>query len=148
MAIPRRPAVSIVVFRDDRVLLVRRGRGAAVGRWAPVGGAIEPGETPEAAAIRETLEETGVSIRLLGRSGCREIAARDADGAAFVWDLAIFAAAWAAGEPIAGDDAAEARFVRLDALAEVDLVDGGREAIAVARRLFDGSATPEGLRNA
>lgn len=147
MAIARRPAVSVVVFRDERVLLVRRGRGTAPGRWAPVGGAIEPGETAEAAAHRETAEETGVSMRLLGAIGRREVAGR-ADGVAFVWDLVVFAAAWVAGEPIAGDDAAQARFVALDEIATLDLVDGGAAAIAAARRLFDGSAASEALRNA
>lgn len=143
-----RPAVSIVVLRDETVLLVRRGRAPNAGRWAPVGGRVEPGESLEAAALREVAEETGVAVRLLGRCGGREIASRDDDGRPFVWDLAIFAAVWVAGEPIAGDDAVEARFAPIADLAALDLVEGAARAVAAARRLVDGSPPPEGLRNA
>lgn len=148
MSIARRAAVSIVVLDGDRVLLVRRGRPPNAGRHAPVGGRVEPGEALEAAALREVAEETGVTVRLVGRCGSREIAATDGDGRPFVWDLAIFAAVRIAGEPVAGDDAAEAFFVPLDDLARLDLVEGAAEAIAAARRLLDGSPPPDGLRNA
>jgi 8-oxo-dGTP diphosphatase len=45
--------VSICIFRADEVLLIERGKAPGIGRWAPVGGGIEPGETAEAAALRE-----------------------------------------------------------------------------------------------
>ncbi|MFG3346225.1 NUDIX domain-containing protein [Streptomyces sp. NPDC048018] len=52
------PGVSAVVFDDrGRVLL---GRRADTGRWAIVGGIVEPGEQPAACAVREVYEETGV----------------------------------------------------------------------------------------
>ena len=49
------------LVRDDggRVLLVRRSDD---GRWAMPGGWVEPGETPAEAAVRETLEETGLLV--------------------------------------------------------------------------------------
>ncbi len=47
------------------MLLVRAGlRSATPGRWYLPGGGIEAGETPAACAVRETQEETGLSIRL------------------------------------------------------------------------------------
>ncbi len=55
---------SVVVFpRDDdgRFLLVRI---ADTGLWAHIGGAIEPDESPEQAALREAQEEAGVTLRL------------------------------------------------------------------------------------
>lgn len=59
----RRPGVGIgvVVTRGDEVLLVRRRRHGA-GSWATPGGYLDPGESFEACAVRETWEETGVRI--------------------------------------------------------------------------------------
>ena len=142
---PRRPAVGVCVFRDARVLLVRRGRAPALGKWAPVGGRVEPGESAAEAALREVAEETGVACRLIGESGRRDIAARDADGTAFVHAMVVFAAEWTGGEPVAGDDAAEARWVAPDEIADLDLVDGAGPHIAAARRLVDGSRAADAL---
>jgi 8-oxo-dGTP pyrophosphatase MutT (NUDIX family) len=52
------PGVTAVVLDDDRVLLVRR---ADNGAWTPVTGIVDPGEHPADTAVREVLEETGVS---------------------------------------------------------------------------------------
>ena len=62
------PTVAILV-RDDvgRLMLVRQ---ADSGEWATVGGAIEPGESPEQAAHREAREEIGVDVTLTALVGC------------------------------------------------------------------------------
>jgi 8-oxo-dGTP pyrophosphatase MutT (NUDIX family) len=54
---------AAVLPRDDagRVLLVRI---SDTGQWAAIGGAIEPDESPEQAALREAEEEAGVTLRL------------------------------------------------------------------------------------
>ena len=51
---------------EGRVLLQRRGDS---GKWGFPGGAIELGETPEMAAIRELREETGLDVRVTGLLG-------------------------------------------------------------------------------
>ena len=51
------PGVTAVVLKDDEVLLVMRSDNGA---WAPVTGIVDPGEHPAQAAVRETMEETGV----------------------------------------------------------------------------------------
>ena len=51
-------AAAIVVL-DGRVLLVQR-RFHGAGSWSTPGGYLDPGESPEAAAVRETAEETGM----------------------------------------------------------------------------------------
>lgn len=132
-----RHGVSVCVFRDDAVLMIRRGKAPGIGLWAPVGGMIEPGETAAEAALRETLEETGVDCRLIGESGRRVIDRRDPDGPVRII-LTVHAAVWVAHEPVAATDAADARFVAMADLAGLDLVDGVLPYIAAARRLFDG----------
>ena len=51
-----------MVTRGERVLLLRRINAHSAGSWSPPGGHLEIGETPEACAIRETKEETGLDI--------------------------------------------------------------------------------------
>ena len=52
-------ACAVVVDEDGRVLL---GRRADTGKWSLPAGAIDPGEQPADAAVREVYEETGVHI--------------------------------------------------------------------------------------
>ncbi len=61
------PAVSVVVARDDgAILLIHRTDNE---NWALPGGAIELNESVRKAAIRETLEETGINCEITGLSG-------------------------------------------------------------------------------
>jgi 8-oxo-dGTP diphosphatase len=131
--------VSVCIFRADEVLLIERGKAPGIGRWAPVGGGIEPGETAEAAALREVAEEVAVTIRLIGRVGTREIRPDPVptEGPRRIL-LEVFAADWVAGEPTAGSDAAAARFVAVDRLSDLPLMPGVEPWIRAARRLRDG----------
>lgn len=101
------PAVGVVCLRGDNVLLIRRGAPPRVGEWSLPGGRIEPGEGVRATALRELREETGVEARLIGLIDVVDGVFPDA-GRHYV--LIDFAAEWLSGEPVAGDDAAEADF--------------------------------------
>ncbi len=58
------PALLILtlVLADRQVLLIKRGTPPYVGKWAPIGGYVEAGESLENAAIREVHEETGLVL--------------------------------------------------------------------------------------
>ena len=63
----RRAVVGAAVLRDGRVLAARRTAPAtAAGRWEFPGGKVEPGETPEAALVREVGEELGCMVAVTG----------------------------------------------------------------------------------
>lgn len=55
-------AAMVILRHQDRFLLLKRNKAPNIGMYVPVGGKLEPFETPRAAAIRETAEETGLQI--------------------------------------------------------------------------------------
>lgn len=54
------------ILHKNKLLLVRSAAGDQKGKWGPPAGHLEPGETPEETAIRETKEETGLDVELKG----------------------------------------------------------------------------------
>ncbi len=60
---------STIPFDDGRILLTRRAIHPGHGKWTFPGGFVDWGEPVEAAAIRETLEETGLTVSLHGLVG-------------------------------------------------------------------------------
>ncbi|MEM7435323.1 MAG: NUDIX domain-containing protein [Myxococcota bacterium] len=61
--------MTVLVFRGDRILAMKRAAAASAGAgvWEGVSGRVEPGEDPLAAARREVIEESGLSVSLLPR---------------------------------------------------------------------------------
>ncbi|MBJ7447816.1 MAG: NUDIX hydrolase [Brevundimonas sp.] len=105
------PAVGVVCLRGQEVLLIRRGKPPRAGEWSLPGGRIEPGERAVDAALRELVEETGVTAQI---TGLIDVVDGLFSEAGLHYVLIDYAAEWVSGEPIAGDDALEARFVPLD----------------------------------
>lgn len=67
-----KPALSMaVVVADGKLLMIRRREREGDLLWALPGGAIEAGESPEEAAVRETLEETGLKVEATSVIGQR-----------------------------------------------------------------------------
>ncbi|MFE4867688.1 NUDIX hydrolase [Streptomyces sp. NPDC056682] len=66
-----KPVVSMaIIARDGAVLMIRRRQKEGELLWAFPGGAVEAGETPEQAAVREVAEEVGLEVEsreVLGR---------------------------------------------------------------------------------
>jgi 8-oxo-dGTP diphosphatase len=59
--VPTLRATLLFIIQGDEVLLIRKKRGLGAGKMNGPGGKIEPGESSEACAIRETQEEIGVT---------------------------------------------------------------------------------------
>jgi 8-oxo-dGTP diphosphatase len=107
---PERPIVGVlaVVMRGDRVLVVRRANPPLPGRWGFPGGVLELGETVAQGAMRELLEETGVTAEPTGPLTVIDSIDRDDEGRVrYHYTLAVVTGEWQAGEGIAGDDADE-----------------------------------------
>jgi ADP-ribose pyrophosphatase YjhB (NUDIX family) len=136
---PARPIVGIgvVVLKPGAVLLVRRGKPPSMGAWSLPGGAQEVGETAEAAARRELLEETGVKVGPLTLAANVDTIRRDEAGRVqFHYTIIDFAAAWLDGEPVAGSDVSEAIWARLDALDAYGLWSEAHRVIGISRGLL------------
>ncbi len=112
--------VGAVAVADDELLLVRRGRGPGTGQWSVPGGRVEAGETIRDAVVREVAEETGLSVR------CGELLGwAERIGPEHHFVILDFVVTVTDGrQPVAGDDAAEARWFPLPSVPHVALVDG------------------------
>ncbi len=127
-------ATIAAVIRDDEVLLVRRANPPDAGKWGFPGGKIEQGETIVDAALRELREETGVMAEALSVFTALDAFDRDETGGLrhhFI--LIAVLCRWTSGDPVAADDALEARWIRLAELDSFDLVLS-RDVADVARQ--------------
>ncbi len=132
---PTRPylAVSAAIFRDGRVLIVRRAQPPAHGLYTLPGGVVELGETLVEAVKREIREETNLEIEPHGLAGYRQVIARDNSGRIerhFV--ILPFAARWLAGEIALNDELAEAQWLAADELSRLKTTEGLADVVAAA----------------
>ena len=107
------PKVAVVVFieRDDTVLLIQRAVDPGRGKWALPAGFVDYDEAPEEAAIRETLEETNLRVKI---DKLLAVFPKRDHGLA---DIVIaYSAVHVDGEAKAGDDAAAVGWFDRDGL--------------------------------
>ena len=136
---PPRPIVGIgvAVLRPGAVLLVRRGTPPNVGAWSLPGGAQELGETAEAAARRELLEETALQTGPLLLAANVDSIHRDPDGRVrFHYTILDFASAWTGGTAQAGGDITETAWVGFDNFDAYGLWSEARRVIDISRNLL------------
>jgi ADP-ribose pyrophosphatase YjhB (NUDIX family) len=109
--------VGAAVVRDGRVLLVQEAAGPHAGTWSFPKGVVEPGETADAAALRELREEAGLEGRVMGVVGLRTRARPDFSSLFVVFRVE------AAGEPQPDQkEVSQARFFSAEELATLDPV--------------------------
>ncbi len=115
---PELPLVGVgaVILDDNRVLLVRRGQEPMKGEWSIPGGALELGETLEAAVRRETLEETGLEVETLGIVEVLDKIVSENGRTRYHYVLIDFLCSVQGGILRAGSDAEDVRWVRHDEL--------------------------------
>jgi ADP-ribose pyrophosphatase YjhB (NUDIX family) len=112
--------VGAVTLSAGRLLLVQRGNQPGRGLWSLPGGRVEFGETLAEACVRELLEETGVE------GVCGELIGwveRISDDHHFVI-LDFTVTPFGFDPPRAATDAIDARWVPIDEVSDLPLVDG------------------------
>ena len=124
-------AVGAIVIDKGAILLVKRDREPARGKWSLPGGRVELGETLREALAREVREETSFDIDVDGLIGVAERVVRDDDGEiAFHYVILDYVCQPRTTELKAGDDVSDARWVPVGELADLHLTAGLLEFLA------------------
>ena len=123
--------MGAVVFKEDKVLLVLRGKPPAETQWSIPGGCVELGETLQEAAEREITEETGIVIQAKKPIYTFDVIERDEDGhIRFHYVIVDLAADYVSGELEAGDDAVDVSWVSRKDLNNLNVSDATRKLLA------------------
>lgn len=132
--VERRDAVSVIVVDEGRVLLVKRANPPAHNLYAFPGGSVDPGETLEAAALRELTEETGLLAKDPEPYRVYDLMEKDDEGIVTShFLLTVFTASLAERsrrEPVAADDALEASWYDRAAALALPMPESVRECVA------------------
>jgi ADP-ribose pyrophosphatase YjhB (NUDIX family) len=134
---PSRPqlAVSAVIFREGKVLLVRRARSPGNGFYSLPGGRVEFGESLHTALTREVDEETGLRIEIVGLAGWREVLPSASGGGHYL--IMSFAARWTGREPVLNDEHDDFKWLVPGSFGDLKLTGGLLEVVEAARRLIE-----------
>ncbi|KJC58616.1 NUDIX hydrolase [Bradyrhizobium sp. LTSPM299] len=127
-------AVSGVIFRDGKVLLVRRARSPGKGFYSLPGGRVEFGESLHTALHREVDEETGLRIDILGLAGWREVLPTGPGAGHYL--IMSFAARWASREVVLNDEHDDFKWLAPEAIGDLKVTGGLHEVLAAARQLI------------
>lgn len=121
------PCIGAVVFDDrGRILLVKRANPPAKGSWSLPGGRQEADESALQGVVREVREETGLEVQVEREVGTVHRLAPSGD----TYVIRDFLCTPSGPhEPVANDDAADARFFEVEALTQLDTTEGLLEAL-------------------
>jgi ADP-ribose pyrophosphatase YjhB (NUDIX family) len=135
MEAPQRPqlAVSAVIFREGKVLLLRRAKSPGNGFWSLPGGRVEFGESLHTALTREVDEEAGLEIDIVALAGWREVLPGAGGGGHYL--IMSFAARWKANEPRLNEEHDDFKWVEPGWFGDLKLTGGLPEVVEAARRL-------------
>ena len=140
---PDRPIVGVgaVIVDNRRVVVVRRGTEPLRGEWSIPGGVLELGETLRAGTEREAREETGLVVKAGEVVGVFDRVVPSEDGRTrFHYVLIDFRCEVVSGELCAGGDAAEARWITVEDLAELSI---GEPTAGLIRKALQAEPTTD-----
>jgi ADP-ribose pyrophosphatase YjhB (NUDIX family) len=127
--------VGGIVFQEDKVLLVKRGKEPGFGKWSIPGGAVDVGEYVKAALRREIEEETGLLVEVLDLVEIFErIIPDDRGKILYHYVLLDYWCGVISGQLKAQSDAADAGFFPIDSL---DTMDLPRETAEVIQKAYE-----------
>ena len=135
---PSRPIVGVgaVILDGERVLLVRRAHAPLKGEWSLPGGAVELGETLEAAVAREVLEETGLEVDVGPVVEVLDRIHRAPDGRVeYHFVIVDYLCSVRAGRVAHGSDASAVEWAAVADLSPYKLTDKAAAVISRARQL-------------
>ena len=133
---PKRPLLGVgaLIFGNDTILLVERGKEPLKGYWSLPGGLLELGEKLEAAVQREVLEETGLEVEPLGLFELFERIMPDPQGdTEYHYVLADYICRVTGGKLQAASDVSDVRWVPRRQLCDFRVTEG---TLAVIERAF------------
>jgi len=134
LSVPVTLAASAACFRGGKVLIAKRIKPSL---WSLPGGRLEPGETPEAAAIRELFEETGVTAEIVGLAGEAEVTRTSKDGEVISrFHISAYAARWIEGEAAPGPEAAEIAWITPEEIERYTVTEGLLPIVLKAKQLL------------
>ncbi len=144
---PGRPIVGIgiVLWRDGKVALVRRGKPPRQGQWSLPGGAQRLGETVLEAAAREVREETGLDLADARIFDVVDLIERDEEGRiAYHYTLIEVTGRAVGGAGEAASDAAELAWFTPEEVAAMPLWKETRRVVGRAAELLGTGKTSPG----
>jgi ADP-ribose pyrophosphatase YjhB (NUDIX family) len=134
---PKRPqlAVSAVIFRDGKLLLLKRAKSPGQGFWSLPGGRVEFGESLHTALAREVDEEAGLRIEIVALAGWREVLP-SGSGSGGHYLIMSFAARWKANEVRLNEEHDDFKWIEPGQFGDLKLTGGLLEVVEAARRLI------------
>ncbi len=133
---PEYPLVGVgaIIFREDKVLLVQRGKEPAYGKWSIPGGLVELGESLETAVRREVAEEVNLDVRVKNLVAALDRVMPDSAGKIeYHYILLDFICESGDEEPAPASDVMDCVFASLNDLSRFNMTTGTEKVI---RRAF------------
>jgi len=129
---PEQPIVGVggIIFKEESVLLIKRGGEPAAGQWSIPGGVVDTGETLTEAVMREVWEETHLRVKPVALVKILDRIFRDKENrVVYHYILVDFLCCRTGGKVEPGTDALDARFIPIRDLASLDVIPVTREVI-------------------